>query len=338
MFIGLTYDLQQDYLDAGHSEEETAEFDSIVTIESIEDVLHAMGHETDRVGRAAVLMERLVRGDRWDLVFNICEGLHGFGRESLVPALLEAHEIPCTFSDPLVCALTLHKGMAKRVVRDLGLPTADFAVVNDEAETANVNLVYPLFAKPVAEGTSKGVTKESKCDSPAHLTKTCRALLARFRQPVLVETYLPGREMTVGIVGSGGAARVIGAMEVTALKHMGAETEGYSYANKHDWVGKLQYDIVTGDIAREAHTLALAVWRGLGCRDGGRVDLRADAAGRLNFIEVNPLPGIHPQISDLTIINNLCGGKYPDLIGAIVDSAMRRVRAPKTLAASRRES
>lgn len=333
MLIGLTYDLQQDYLDAGFSEEETAEFDSIVTIEGVEDVLHAMGHETARVGRATALMERLVRGDRWDLVFNICEGLHGLGRESLVPALLEAYEIPCTFSDPMVCALTLHKGMSKRVVRDLGLPTADFAVVNDEADIARISLPYPMFAKPVAEGTSKGVTKDSKCDSPAQLATTCRSLLAQFRQPVLVETYLPGREMTVGIVGSGAAARVIGAMEVFLLKDKGAEGEGYSYANKHDWVGKLDYAIVKDAIASEAHSLALAVWRGLGCRDGGRVDLRADASGRLNFIEVNPLPGIHPQISDLTILNNLSGYKYPDLIGAIVDSAMTRVKARSTIRA-----
>lgn len=328
MLIGLTYDLQQDYLEDGYSEEETAEFDSIVTIEGIEDVLRSMGHEPDRIGRASNLMERLSRGDRWDLVFNICEGLHGMGRESLVPAMLDAFEIPYTYSDPLVCALTLHKGMAKRVVRDLGLPTPDFAVIASNSDVAAVNLKYPLFAKPVAEGTSKGVTKESKCDTPEQLARTCRALLEQFKQPVLVERYLPGREMTVGIVGTGPAARVIAAMEVLALKHMGAETEGYSYANKHDWVGKLDYALVKGTLLDEARDLALKVWRGLGCRDGGRVDLRADEGGRLNFIEVNPLPGIHPQISDLSILNNLAGFKYPDLIGAIVNSAMERVKSP----------
>ena len=325
MLIGLTYDLQQDYLDDGYSEEETAEFDSIVTSDSLEDVLRAMGHEVDRIGRASNLMERLSRGDRWDLVFNICEGLHGMGRESLVPALLDAFEIPYTFSDPLVCAMTLHKGMAKRIVRDLGLPTPDFAVVSTDAAIAKVNLKFPLFAKPVAEGTSKGVTKDSKCDTPAQLARTCRALLEQFRQPVLVERYLPGREMTVGILGTGERARALGAMEVHLLKDKGAEGEGYSYANKHDWVGKLHYVIVKGPIADEAHALALKVWRGLGCRDGGRVDLRADESGRLNFIEVNPLAGLHPQISDLSILNNLAGFKYPDLIGAIVDSAMERV-------------
>jgi D-alanine-D-alanine ligase len=332
MLIGLTYDLQQDYLDEGYSEEATAEFDSLTTIEGIEDVLRAMGHEVDRIGRVTALVERLSRGDRWDLVFNIAEGLHGIGRESQVPALLDAYEIPYTFSDPLVCALTLHKGIAKRIVRDLGLATADFAVVAREADIAGVHLPLPLFAKPVAEGTSKGITRDSKIDSPAQLASTCKRLLAEFPQGVLLERYLPGREFTVGIVGTGEAAQAIGVMEVLLLE--GAESEGYSYANKHDWVGKLGYRLITGALADEAIDLALRAWRGLGCRDGGRVDVRQDHAGRLNFIEVNPLPGINPQISDLTILANLAGWKYPQLIGAIVESALQRVKR-QPLAASR---
>jgi D-alanine-D-alanine ligase len=335
MLIGLTYDLQQDYLDLGYSEEQTAEFDSLSTIEGIEDVLRAMdggGHETDRIGRVTNLVERLARGDRWHLVFNVAEGLHGIGRESQVPALLDAYEIPYTFSDPLVCALTLHKGMAKRIVRDLGIPTADFAVIAREADIAGVNLPLPLFAKPVAEGTSKGITRDSKIDSPAQLASTCRRLLADFPQGVLLERYLPGREFTVGIVGTGDAARAIGVMEVLLLE--GAESEGYSYANKHDWVGKLGYRLITGPLGEEAIDLALRAWRGLGCRDGGRVDVRQDDTDRLNFIEVNPLPGINPQISDLTILANLAGWKYPQLIGAILESALQRVKT-QPLAVSR---
>lgn len=324
MLIGLTYDLQQDYLDAGYSEEETAEFDSASTIDGLEDVLRGLGHQTDRIGRLTVLIERLGRGDRWDLVFNIAEGLHGVGREAQVPALLDAYEIPYTFSDPLVCALTLHKGMTKRVIRDLGLPTPDFAVVEHERDIARVNLPFPLFAKPVAEGTSKGVTKDSKIDSTPQLATACRRLLEQFRQPVLVETYLPGRELTVGIVGTGAEASVIGAMEVKLLD--GAEQEAYSFSNKQDWVGRLSYTLAGGAIADQATDLALRAWRGLGCRDGGRVDLRQDSRDKLNFIEVNPLPGLNNQISDLPILANLAGWKYPQLIGAIVQSAMRRAR------------
>ncbi len=328
MLIGLTYDLKQDYLDDGCTEEEAAEFDSPTTIEGLEDVLHLLGHTTDRIGRLTSLVERLSRGDRWDLVFNIAEGLHGIGREAQVPAILDAYQIPYTFSDPLVCSLTLHKGMTKRVVRDLGLPTPDFAVVECDADIAKVNLPYPLFAKPIGEGTSKGVTKESKIESPAQLAKICRRLLEQFRQPVLVETYLPGRELTVGIVGTGEDARVVGAMEVILLD--GAEPEGYSYENKHNWVGRMTYQMASGTLLAEAISIALAAWRGLGCRDGGRVDLRQDAAppggaGQLNYIEVNPLPGINSQYSDLPILANLAGWKYPQLIGAIIESAKKRL-------------
>src|SRR4051794_13652496 len=158
MRIGITYDLREAYLAMGYGEEETAELDRESTIESIETTLQSLGHETERIGHAMQLASRLVRGQRWDLVFNIAEGIHGIGREAQVPALLDLYQIPYTFSDPLVMALTLHKGMTKRVVRDAGVPTPDFAVVENEGDAARVTLPLPLFVKPVAEGTGKGVT------------------------------------------------------------------------------------------------------------------------------------------------------------------------------------
>ena len=118
MKIGITYDLRDDYIAEGYTEEETAEFDHPRTIAAIEDTLQSLGYETDRIGHIRALARRLVAGNRWDLVFNIAEGLRGFGREAQVPALLDAWEIPYTFSDPLVLSLTLHKGLTKRVIRD----------------------------------------------------------------------------------------------------------------------------------------------------------------------------------------------------------------------------
>src|SRR5690554_4051229 len=144
MRVGLTYDLRQDYLAAGHGLEETAEFDSIETIEAIEGALRRYGLAPDRIGNLRQLAARLVAGERWDFVFNIAEGMRGIGREAQVPALLDAYGIPYAFSDPLVMALTLHKGMAKHVVRDKGVPTAPFAVVEDMADLAAVDLPFPL--------------------------------------------------------------------------------------------------------------------------------------------------------------------------------------------------
>ena len=129
MNIGITYDLRDDYLSEGYSYEETAEFDRIDTIDGIDEALQALGHTTDRIGNVKQLVKRLAAGHRWDLVFNIAEGMHGAGREALVPALLDAYRIPYTFSDPFVLTLTLHKGLTKTIIRAAGIRTADFVVV-----------------------------------------------------------------------------------------------------------------------------------------------------------------------------------------------------------------
>jgi len=323
MMIGITYDLRDDYLAEGYGEEETAEFDHPRTIAAIEETLQSLGYETDRIGHLRALVRRLAAGDRWDLVFNIAEGLRGFGREAQVPALLDAWEIPYTFSDPLVLSLTLHKGMTKRVVRDLGIATPDFAVVGTPEEAAAVDLPFPLFAKPVAEGTGKGVTAASKITDRNELTRICRNLLATFHQPVLVETFLPGREFTVGIIGTGAEAFVPGVLEVFLTAK--AEKEAYSYANKEDWHGRIEYRLADDAMALAAREAALAAWRGLGCRDGGRIDLRADADGTPNFIEVNPLAGLRPGHSDFPILCELAGMPYRDLIDGIMRSALKRI-------------
>ncbi|HYR01698.1 MAG TPA: D-alanine--D-alanine ligase [Syntrophobacteria bacterium] len=323
MKVGITYDLREDYLAQGYGEEETAEFDRLDTIEAIEGTLTDLGFQAARIGNIWALAPRLVAGERWDLVFNIAEGLRGFAREAQVPSLLDAYDIPYTFSDPMILALTLHKGMTKRVVRDLGLATPDFAVVEDESEIETVNLPYPLFAKPVAEGTGKGIDAASKVADGEELAQVCRRLLAQFQQPVLLEAYLPGREFTVGITGTGREAVSIGVMEVLLLDQ--AERAGYSYANKKNYEDVVTYRLVDDEAARQAEEVALAAWRGLGGRDGGRIDLRADTEGTPHFLEVNPLPGLHPIHSDLPILARLRGMSYRELIGRIMASALNRL-------------
>lgn len=322
--IGITFDLRSYYLSQGYSEEETAEFDRESTIDAIARALRELGHTPDRIGAVTQLVPRLAAGERWDLVFNIAEGVHGFGRESQVPALLDAYRLPYTFSDPVVLGISLHKGWAKRVIRDLGLPTPDFAVVAASEDIAGVHLPYPLFAKPIAEGTSKGITAASKLGSPAELEARCRELLEGFRQPVLVERFLPGREYTVGILGTGEAAQAVGTMDV--LLRGEAEAEVYSYVNKEKCEELVDYRLATDGQALRAQETALAVWRGLGCRDAGRVDLREDERGVPNVLELNPLAGLHPEHSDLPIVCSLAGMSYRELIRRIVDSALLRVR------------
>ncbi len=214
MHIGLTYDLRDEYLAAGYGAEETAEFDQIGTIDAIDDALTRLGHETDRIGHARQLVERLARGDRWELVFNICEGLRGIGREAQVPAILEVYEIPYTFADPAVTSICLHKAWTKTLVRAAGVPTPDWQLIENEDDLDGFRLPFPVLAKPVAEGTGKGIDAASKIADGAGLGQICQRLLAKFEQPVLVETFLPGREFTVGLFGGGDEASVIGTMEI----------------------------------------------------------------------------------------------------------------------------
>src|SRR6476619_4084005 len=162
MRIGICYDLRSDYLAQGYSEEETAEFDSEVTIDAIFAALKKQGWQPVNIGGIKNLTEALVRGERWDAVFNFCEGMHGLAREAQVPTLLDAYQIPYVFSDALTMALTLDKAMTKHVLRSHGIPTADFALIEKASDIARIDLPFPLFLKPVAEGSGKGVNERSK--------------------------------------------------------------------------------------------------------------------------------------------------------------------------------
>jgi D-alanine-D-alanine ligase len=327
MHVGLTYDLRDEYRAAGYSDLETAEFDRADTIDSLENALWELGHRVDRIGNARALVSRLAGGDRWELVFNICEGLHGAGREGQVPAILEAFEIPCTFADSAVLAICLQKGLTKMVIRDAGLPTPNFLVLHDIGQlAAPLSLPFPLFAKPIAEGTGKGVTPASRIFDFDQLLRVSRSLLEEFHQPVLIEEYLPGREFTVGILGTGDAAYCLGTLEIVLRER--AEPHVYSYLNKEHSEELVECRLVSASNdaqVGEAERIALAAWRALGCRDGGRIDLRCDAAGSPQFLEANPLAGLHPSHSDLPMLATALEMPYVELIGRIVDSAIQRI-------------
>ncbi len=323
MKIGLVYDLRDDYLAEGFTEEQVAEFDSPVTIAALQSTLTGLGHVVERIGHGRALCARLVAGDRWDLVFSIAEGIAGRSREAQVPALLELYGQPYTFSDPLTCAVTLDKAIAKRIIRDVGLHTPAFVVITTPADIDRVELGYPVFAKPIAEGTGKGVDSMSRVDDAAALRTTCTRLLDRFHQPVLVEEYLPGREFTTAILGTGEAARVLGTMEVRI--HKDAPTQDYSYEVKELCDDYVDYGPLEHGALRDAvEALALGCYRALDTRDTGRIDIRMDREGAPAFIEINPLPGLHPHHSDLPMIATQEGMSFAMLLEAIVASAAAR--------------
>ena len=321
MRVGFTYDLKDDYLARGFSEEAAGEFDSPVTIEAIDAAIRSDGHEVERIGALPALVMALAEGRRWDLVFNICEGVSGVAREAQVPALLEAYDIPCTFSSADVLTVAMDKGLAKLVVRQACVLTPDFAVVRSARDLQRLDLPFPLFVKPLAEGTSKGVAETSRVADRQGLTLKCLEVLRSYRQPALVETFLPGREFTVGLLGANEQARLIGVAEVTFKP--GGDPSAYSFRNKMDAFDDLR--LVEDDTARAAGATALAAWRALGCRDAGRIDIRCDAEGRPAFIEANPLAGLRPDWSELAILAAQAGLAYDALIGAILHEAEARV-------------
>jgi D-alanine-D-alanine ligase len=322
MRIGFVYDLRDHYRALGFSEEAVAEFDTPETIDEIAAALARAGGDVERIGNGRTLAGRLVAGERFELVFSIAEGLAGRNREAQVPALCELFDQPYVFSDPLTLSVALDKAIAKRLVREAGIPTSPFALLARAEAARDVVLDYPLFVKPNAEGTGKGCEAASKVFDAEALEATARRLIARFDQPVIVEPYLPGREFTVGIIGTGDAARVIGVAEI--LLHRDADSGVYSLTNKEECESRVTYELATDETAEEAGVRALEAYRTLGCRDGGRIDLRCDAEGSPLFMEANPLAGLHSSHSDLPIIAGLTGYGYDRLMRDILSSARSR--------------
>jgi D-alanine-D-alanine ligase len=314
MLLGLTFNLKPE----GNTDDRFEEFDSEETIAALEGALRTAGHDVVRLSWGPPMFDAVI-STRLDGVFNFAEGIGGRGRESQVPALLEMLGIPCSGSDALAIGLTLDKALAKLVAKAHGIATAPWVVLSAEERHRlkpvlhPASLEFPLFAKPAAEGSSMGITTRSLCRDEDELRAAVESLLKY--GPVLVEEYLPGEEFTVGLIDG----RAIGVMQVVP-RH---ETEDFIYSLdvKRDYLNRVEYRLVERpDVA----SVAVDVWRAFELRDVARVDVRCDRNGVPNFVEVNPLPGLHPVNSDLVILARYLGWSYESLVGRIIDSAERR--------------
>jgi D-alanine-D-alanine ligase len=320
-----------------------AEWDEPATIDAVAAALASASGvgEVIRLEADADFPERL-RAARPDFVFNIAEGLYGPNREGHVPAICEFYDIPCHASDPLTLSLCLHKGRAKEIMAQHGVPTAPFAVVRSAAEACaladgrgSVRLPFPLFAKPAFEGSGKGVSVRSLCHDRAALVTLVEELVATYRQPVLVETWLPGLEFTVAVIGNGVEARclpIVG-MRFDTLPEGAPPIYGYEAKWLWDTVDQ-PLDIyecparVPEPLAEAVRAAALAAYRALDCRDWCRIDVRCDAEGRPMVVELNPLPGILPDPRDNSCFPKAAraaGMDYDTLIRTVADIAWRRI-------------
>jgi D-alanine-D-alanine ligase len=219
-------------------------------------------------------------------------------------------------------AASLDKAVAKRLVRDAGVKTPDFAVAHANAAEIGGWPDFPAFLKPLAEGTGKGCEAASLVHTPAELQAAATRVIDRYKQPALVEQYLPGREFTVGIVGNGEGARVLGVCEILLKEH--AEANVYSLHNKELCEDLVIYAPADDAEARLAGSRALEAYRALECRDAARIDFRSNAEGEPYFLEANPLAGLNPRHSDLPILATQNGVDFVALIGLILDAGLAR--------------
>ncbi|MFO7741831.1 MAG: hypothetical protein R6X31_05895 [Anaerolineae bacterium] len=320
-----------------------AEYDSMATVEALEEALLAGGHEVVLLEADETLLDT-VRQAAPDICFNIAEGLRGEARESHVPALLEMLDIPYTGSRVLAHAVSLDKAMTKRIWRDAGLPTPPFQVFGrDDEGLDSSQLAFPLFVKPVHEGTGMGINGQSVVYDEMELRQQVRWVIQTYRQPALVEGYLPGREFTVGLIGNVRLPdeslrsdlynefgfHLFPVLEIDAA--VGAGQGLYNAASKSYDPGEegaplylCPADIPT-DLEAELKRLAARATEAVGALDVSRVDFRLGADGRPNLLEINTLPGLNPRVSDLCIMARAEGFHYTDLINEILNLAVARI-------------
>jgi D-alanine-D-alanine ligase len=320
---------------AAGPDDEYAEWDSAETIAAVERALARHG-QVIRLEATDDFPQRL-RETRPDIVFNIAEGLRGPNREAHVPAICEFYGIPYSGSDPFSLALCLDKARTKEILRAHDVPTADWWLVRSVSEITNgraAALRYPLFAKPVHEGSSKGITERNFVASPDALAPIVIELLERYQQPVLVETFLPGAEFTCGVLGNGPEARVLplvgmnfGALPEGALPIYGFEAK-WLWDRPEEPLAIFECPASVPDALRvEIEDVVLRTFSALGCRDWARVDVRLDGEGRPNIVEVNPLPGILPDPTENSCLPKAAraaGLDYDALIGACLQAAAAR--------------
>ena len=319
--VGLAHNVRR--IDPSTGDDEDAEFDSPETISAIVSAIEGFGHEVVLL-EATGELPRLVGDLDLDVVFNIAEGLRGRTREAQVPALLELLDIPYTGSDAAALAVTLDKGLAKRLVREAGFRTARWRLVHMD-RPAPTDLRFPLIVKPNAEGSSKGVTDASVARDQEALERAVAELQRRYRAPVLVEEFLPGREFTLGLLGDD-EPQVLPIMEIRFDAARGPLAI-YGYLDKVSQHSGVAFQVpadIDDDLATRLREVARGCFEALGCRDVARIDLRLDVDGEPAFIECNPLPGLSPGFSDLCVIAAAAGMDYPALIGAILAPAVRR--------------
>ena len=327
MQIGLSYDLKEAVqIEQDSPDDALEEYDSLETVDLISLALEARGHYVVRLGGGSRFLVN-IRCQDIDMVFNIAEGRGNYrSREAQVPAVLEMMDIPYTGSDPECLAICLDKPLTKKLVAANGISTPNWTVITDREELARVfweGFLFPVIVKPAYEGSSKGIRLSSLAYNACQAEEEALEILDCYRQPVMVEEFIDGDEVTVGIIGNS-PPKIVGIMRILPRRKNGHFV--YSLEVKRDYQNLVNYECpacLEKGVLQKITYESLKVFRTLGCRDFARVDFRVIPEGIPYFIEINPLPGLGTY-SDLIIMATMMGWTHEEVIGAVLDAALER--------------
>ncbi len=334
--VGLTYNLKRIIPLDSDGDDSEAEYDSPTTVEAIGNAIESFGHDVVFL-EATPELPAIIGASSIDFAFNIAEGIQGRSRESQVPAILELLDIPYIGSDPATMSIALDKALCKKILTQAGIPNPKFFVMRTGNERIPKEMSFPLLVKPVAEGSSKGVMAKSAVEDENQLREVAGELIRQYKQSVLVEEFLVGREFTVGLLGDY-RPKVLPPMEII-FNNPEVKRPVYSFDHKQKESPEIRYQVpaqLDAKLLREIEKVARGAFNALGCRDVARVDIRLDNKGKPYFIECNPLPGLTPEWSDLCLIAKAAGMDYRTLIGEIMAPSIRRLREKEKLNAKAR--
>ncbi|MGE4357384.1 MAG: ATP-grasp domain-containing protein [Candidatus Omnitrophota bacterium] len=334
MKITIIYNLKKKNFPKGIPPDYYSEFDSYKTVNSITKALEDAGHRVAlKEANESLFFYLLNNKKNIDFVFNIAEGRNGcVGRESQVPAILDFLGIPYTGSNVLTMAIALDKAYTKKLCILEGIPTPKFQLFSTGKETLDPSLRFPLIVKPNAEGSAKGISKDSVVYDKKRLLAQIEKIKSEYKQTVLVEEFIEGKEITVGIIGND-TPLVLPILEIDFSSCKGSGEFFYSWRMK-EFQGDLEKKLtptfycparIRREVAERISCLALRIYRLLGCYDLCRMDFRLDKKENPYFLEVNPLPGLDPEESNFPLMARAGGLSYNELINRILESAVRRV-------------
>ena len=327
MRVGLSYDLKEAVIgEQAGSDDALEEYDSIETVELIAGSIEACGHSVVMLGGGKDFITNILR-EKVDFVFNIAEGRGNYrSREAQIPSILEMLDIPYSGSDPQSLATCLDKPLTKKLVETVGVSTPRWLVIRDKEELSHVlwdKFPFPAIVKPAYEGSSKGIRLTSLVKNEKAATELVKELLECYWQPVMVEEFITGDEVTAGIVGNS-PPRVLGLMRV--LPRNNELPFVYSLEVKRNWKVLVDYECpprLDERILEKLNLSSLKAFEVLGCRDFARIDFRVNPRGEPYFLEINPLPGLGTH-SDLVIMAIKFGWTHPELVGAVLNAALER--------------